>query len=256
MSSLTIANLTKTYAGPNASQHVVFDNFSLEIKCDTIVAVVGANGCGKTTLLNCVAGLAQYEQGNIKIDGRDSRDANIGFVFQNYRESLLPWLKNIDNIACVLDQPTASKLEKCDYIKHWASERDIVLPWESYPYQCSGGQQQLLALAREFINQPKLLLMDEPFAALDYEKRLAWRQQIETLWAKYPTTIILVSHDIEEAVYLADEVIVLGSQPAKIFSRHTIDIPRPRAPAMLQSESFFQHHRAVLQSFLQATSII
>ena len=256
MSSLTITNLTKTYVGANTPRHVVFDNFSLEIKRDTIVAVVGANGCGKTTLLNCVAGLTRYEHGNIEIDGRNSCDANTGFVFQNYRESLLPWLKNINNIACVLDQPTASKLEKCNYIKHWASERNIVLPWESYPYQCSGGQQQLLALAREFINQPKLLLMDEPFAALDYEKRLAWRQQIETLWARHPTTVILVSHDIEEAVYLADEVIVFGSQPARIFSRHTIDIPRPRAPAMLQGELFFQHHRVVLQSFLQATSII
>ena len=168
----------------------------------------------------------------------------------------MPWLKNIDNVACVLEKPTLSKLEKYKFIKHWAGERDIVLQWEQYPHQCSGGQQQLLALTREFINQPKLLLMDEPFAALYYEKRLAWRQQIEMLWKKNPTTIILVSHDIEEAVYLADEVIVLGGQPAKIFGRYAIDIPRHRTHALLQSEIFFQHHCIVLQSFLQAASLI
>ncbi len=256
MSSLTIANLTKTYSGPNTPEHVVFDNFSLYIKRDTIMAVVGANGCGKTTLLNSIAGLTQYEHGNIKIDDKNSQNKNIGFVFQNYRESLLPWLKNIDNVACVLEKLALSKSEKHNYIKHWADERNITLPWKSYPYQCSGGQQQLLALVREFINQPKLLLMDEPFTALDYEKRLAWRQQIEMLWEKNPTTVILVSHDIEEAVYLADEVIVLGNQPAKIFGRHVINIPRPRMPALLQSEIFFKHHRTVLQSFLQAASIL
>jgi len=203
-------------------------------------------------LLNCIAGLTQYEQGRIKINGCDC-DAGIGFVFQNYRESLLPWLKNIDNIACVLKKPGLSVLEKRDYIKHWASERDIVLPWEQYPYQCSGGQQQLLALVREFVNQPKLLLMDEPFAALDYEKRLAWRQQIEILLEKNPATVIFVSHDIEEAVYLADEVIVLGGQPTKIFGCHVIDIPRPRTHGLLQSEIFFKHHNTALQSFLQTT---
>ena len=116
MSSLTIANLTKTYTNSNMIKHVVFDNFSLELKQNTITAFVGANGSGKTTLLNCIAGLTQYEKGDIMIDSRKSRDANIGFVFQNYRESLLPWLKNIDNIACVIEQPNFSKLEKHNYI--------------------------------------------------------------------------------------------------------------------------------------------
>lgn len=252
MSSLIISGLNKTYISPNTAQRVVFDNFSLEIKHGSIVAIIGANGCGKTTLLNCIAGLVQYDKGGIKIDDKDDHD-NIGFIFQNYRETLLPWLKNIDNIACTFDQPNFSKSEKHNYIRHWADEHKIVLPWEAYPYQCSGGQQQLLALVREFINQPKLLLMDEPFTALDYEKRLAWRQRVETLWEKHPTTVILVSHDIEEAIYLADEVIVFGNQPTKIFGHHKIDIPRPRTPILLQSEKFFQYHRAVLQSFFQAT---
>ncbi len=256
MPAITITNLTKTYAHPNTTRQVVFDNFSLELTSDTIIAIIGANGCGKTTLLNCLAGLTPYEKGNIKINGKDNHNINIGFVFQNYRESLLPWLKNINNITCSLEQPISSKLKRCNYIKRWAKERNITLPWEAYPYQCSGGQQQILALAREFINQPKLLLMDEPFTALDYEKRLAWRQQLLTLWEKCPTTIIMVSHDIEEAIYLADEVIVLGNQPTKIFKRHLINLPRPRAPILLQSEIFSQYHRAVLQSFLQATSLI
>ena len=249
MQSLTITNLTKTYACSNATKHVVFHNFSLALTRGAITAFVGANGCGKTTLLNCIAGLTQYEKGNIRIDGQKNRDVNIGFVFQNYRESLLPWLKNIDNIACTLDQPSLSKLEKHNHIKHWADEHNITLPWTAYPYQCSGGQQQLLSIAREFINQPELLLMDEPFAALDYEKRLAWHEQVESLWEKDPTTVILISHDIEEAIYLADEVIVLGDQPTKIFGRHKINIPRPRRPVLLQSEIFFQYHRLVLQSF-------
>ena len=109
---------------------------------------------------------------------------------------------------------------------------------------------------REFINQPKLLLMDEPFGALDYEKRLAWRQQLEILWDKSSTTIVIVSHDIEEAIYLADEVIVLGGQPTRVVGHHNIDIPRPRMPTLLQDEKFSGLYRAVLQSFLQTISIV
>lgn len=257
MSLLTIVNLGKTYTRPKAARQVVFDNFSLEFKHGSIITVVGANGCGKTTLLNCIANLTTYERGEIKINGLDGSLATIGFVFQNYRESLLPWLKNIDNIACALKQPEmSSRFQQYNYIKSWAEEANIILPWNVYPYQCSGGQQQLLALAREFINQPEILLLDEPFAALDYEKRLVWRQQLETLWKKFPATIILVSHDLEEAIYLADEVIVLGDQPAKIFGRHLIDLPRPRTPALLQSEAFFQLHCAVLRSFMRAAAIL
>lgn len=252
MPDFTIDNLTKTYFDQDGFRQIVFADFSLKIKRNTILAIVGANGCGKTTLLNCLAGLVPYEKGVIEIDNQN----NIGFVFQNYRESLLPWLKNIDNIACFLKQPGLSKLEKHDYIKRWAGERNINLPWDAYPYQCSGGQQQLLVLVREFINQPKLLLLDEPFAALDYEKKLAWRQQLETLWERQPTTIILVSHDIEEAVYLADEVIVLGNQPTEILSHHTIDISHPRTLDLLQSETFFKHHRVVLRSFLKTISVV
>ncbi|KKQ27583.1 MAG: ABC-type nitrate/sulfonate/bicarbonate transport system, ATPase component [Candidatus Magasanikbacteria bacterium GW2011_GWC2_37_14] len=256
MPNLAITNLTKIYNAQSKNPQLVFDNFSLEIKSNIIVAVVGVNGCGKTTLLNCLADLIPFELGRIKIDDKDNQNTKIGFVFQNYRESLLPWLKNIDNVACTLEQSTLSKLEKHVYIKNWAVERNIVLPWGSYPYQCSGGQQQLLALVREFINQPKLLLMDEPFTALDYEKRLAWRQQLELLWQKCPTTIILVSHDIEEAIYLADEVIVLGNQPTKIFGHYTIDLPRPRVPVLLQSEKFSELYRKVSQSFLQTIPVL
>jgi len=255
MSTFAITNLNKTYVRPGAGHQVVFDNFSLNFSPGAITAIVGKNGCGKTTLLNCIAGLTPYESGIIHINKSNQASA-IGFVFQNYRESLLPWLKNIDNITCTLEQSNLSRRQKYDYIKHWASERNIVLPWEAYPYQCSGGQQQLVVLMRELINQPAVLLLDEPFAALDYEKRLAWRQQLTALWEKTPTTIILVSHDIEEAVYLADEVIVLGGSPTKIIGRHLIDIPRPRMPALLSSEVFFKSYRIVLQSFMQATTIL
>ncbi len=255
MSVLAISGLNKTYFRSDISKCIVFDNFSLEIECNNIVAIVGANGCGKTSLLGCIAGLVPYEKGSISIDGENCFD-NVGFVFQNYRESLLPWLKNIDNVACSLEQPTLSKSQKHDYIKRWAIDRNIILPWDAYPYQCSGGQQQLLVLVRELINQPKLLLMDEPFTALDYEKRLAWRLRLETLWKKKPTTVILVSHDVEEAIYLADEVIVIGNQPAKIISRHVIEIPHPRIPSLLQSEIFYKNYRAITQSFLQANPII
>jgi NitT/TauT family transport system ATP-binding protein len=256
MSSLTISYLTKTYTESNKNRHIVFDDFCLDINQNSIVAIVGANGCGKTTLLNCIAGLARYEKGQVKIGDEKKSNTSVGFVFQNYRESLLPWLKNIDNIACILKQTNYSLKQKRDYIKCWANDRKIVLPWDAYPYQCSGGQQQLLALIREFINNPKLLLMDEPFAALDYEKRLAWRQQLEILWDKSSTTIVIVSHDIEEAVYLADEVVVLGGQPTRVVGHHNIDMPRPRMPTLLQDEKFSGLYRVVLQSFLQTIAIV
>lgn len=256
MSLLTISNLNKKYTRPGAHEQTVFKGFSLDFPKNTVVAIVGPNGCGKTTLLNCIAGLTTYDSGIISV-GKKEKDADaIGFVFQNYRESLLPWLSNIDNIACVLERPDLTKLQKQLHIKQWATEHSITLPWDAYPYQCSGGQQQLAVLIRELINQPEILLMDEPFVALDYEKRLAWRQQLLALWEKTQTTIVLVSHDIEEAVYLADEVVVLGGQPTTIIGCHTIDLPRPRTPALLQDKAFFQFHRTVLQSFMQAAALL
>jgi NitT/TauT family transport system ATP-binding protein len=255
MPLLTVANLNKKYTRPGSHDQIIFDDFSLSLPENKIIVIVGPNGCGKTTLLNCIAGLTPSDGGTIRINKKDDATA-IGFVFQNYRESMLPWLSNIDNIACTLERPHFTKFQKQLYIKQWATAHNIVLPWDAYPYECSGGQQQLIVLVREFINQPAVLLMDEPFAALDYEKRLAWHQQLLALWEKSPTTIILVSHDIEEAIYLADEVIVLGNIPTKIIGHHHIDIPRPRTPTTLQDEAFFRLHRVVLQSFMRASAIL
>ena len=247
MPDLTIENVSKTFAGKN--ERLVFSQLSLTITLGTITALVGPNGSGKTTLLNCIAQLTDFEAGCISIDKQPLDSKNIGFVFQNYRESLFPWLTNIDNIACCFNKPSLPTAKKHTYIQWWANELGVQVPWNNHPYESSGGEQQMVVLLRELVNGPQLLLLDEPFAALDYEKRLAWHEQLLQLWEKTRTTVIIVSHDIEEAVYLADEVVVLGKNPTKISGRYHVPLPRPRTPHMLVGESFFKCRSLVLKNF-------
>jgi NitT/TauT family transport system ATP-binding protein len=249
MPYLEIEGLCKTYKLLDDHVQPVFENFSLTAESGKVIAIIGVNGSGKTTLLKCLAGLVGYERGKIKIADQNCERMSVGFVFQNYRGSLLPWLKNIDNVGCVIDKPGWSRQGKYHFIKSWAKECNIVLPWDCYPYQISGGQQQLLVLARELIDNPKLLLLDEPTASLDYEKKLLWRRQFEVLRKKNCTTTVVVSHDIEEAVYLADEIIILSGKPAKIFAHYQINFAHPRSPSLLQSEKFFEYSRIISQAF-------
>ncbi len=251
---ISINNLSKTYNNPDGDL-LSLDGVSLEVKNGEFVTIFGPNGSGKTTLFNIIAGLEKPSNGDIKIkdekgDDKNLEDVNVGFVFQNYNESMFPWLSVLDNVLFQLDCQKVDRkvsLEKAKYIL------SKVKLWEhknKYLYQLSGGMRQLVAISRAFVSEPDFLLMDEPCSALDYQTTKKVDLELLNLWQEKKLTTIVVSHDIDEAVFLADRVVVLFNRPGKVKSIVEVDLPRPRTIDMFQSEKFFEIRKKVLNAFI------
>jgi sulfonate transport system ATP-binding protein len=225
MNSLQIQNLHKSFyvAGREV---LVLDDINLDIYQGEFVSIVGHSGCGKSTILKIVAGLVEYSTGSALMNGKPIRgpDPERGMVFQDHR--LLPWLTVWENIAFGL---YGCKDKELDDIVAKHIELVSLKGFESaYPHQLSGGMAQRAAIARALAHNPALLLLDEPFGALDALTRIQLQQEILRIWGRKKTTMILVTHDIGEAVYLSDRVIVLSNRPARIQKEIRVDLPRPR----------------------------
>ncbi len=252
MAYLEIRNINKSYQESNKGELQVLKDINLDVRKGELVSFFGPNGCGKSTLLNIIAGLIDYDKGEINIDGKKSVQSKIGFVFQDYSDSLFPWLKNIDNIAFSLDSSFGSKQNKHKYIRDFVVEMGLSqLPLDKYPYQSSAGQRQLVVLVRELIYKPDVLLMDEPFVSLDYDRRISQQEYLLWSWEKTNTTIILVSHEIDEAIFLSDRLVLLSQRPAQILDVFNIALPRPRKIEMLGHEEFFKLKVPILQKFMK-----
>lgn len=250
MSYIEINEVLKSYKDHQGDMVPVLDGFDLNINKGEFISVFGPNGCGKSTLFNIIAGLIPYDSGTILIDDKKSEKSKIGFVFQNYSESLFPWLTNIDNIAFSLDSEPISRKQKKTFVSDFVKEIGLSgLPLDKYPYQCSAGQQQLIALLRELIYKPDVLLMDEPFVSLDYDRRLTQQDQLLSSWEKTNSTILFISHEIDEAIYLADRLILLSQRPCKIVASYEIKLPRPRTIDMLVSKEFYLLKEPILKTF-------
>jgi len=249
---IEIRDISKSYSDANDGDIQVLDSLSLDIRQGEFVALFGPNGCGKTTLLNIIAGLIDYDHGSISIDGKEPAESRIGFVFQNYIDSLFPWLKNVDNIGFSLDSSYGAKKRRRNYVEEFVREMGLgSLPLHKYPYQCSGGQQQLVALVRELIYKPEVLLMDEPFVSLDYDRRITQQQSLLKSWEKTNATILFISHELDEAIYLSDRLFLLSQRPAKIVATYEITLPRPRKIEMLGQEEFFKLKVPILRQFME-----
>lgn len=248
---LEIKNVSKTFSYPakGKSRLEVLNNFSLSVGKGEFLTFFGPNACGKTTLLNIVSGLISSDNGSVLIDGRLPSQAKIGFVFQNYQNSLLPWRTNIDNVALSLEIEGVSKKQRLENARNFLRKFKIDIPEDSYPYQLSGGQQQLLCIARALISDPDVLLMDEPFNQLDFQTRIGMNEKIQDIWMKTGKTIIFVSHDLDEAVLLADRVVLLTERPARIAKILENKLPRPRKTKVLQDEEFFKLKGKALEIF-------
>jgi len=232
---VTIRGLSKRF-----DKAVIYDRFDLDLPRGELISVFGPNGCGKSTLINMIAGLTPPDAGEILFDGMHLEDIKFGYVFQNYREALFPWLRAFDNIAYPLKVPPAERKARTErLVAHLGIKLDLNL----YPYQMSGGQQQLLSIMRALIVEPEILFLDEPFSALDYEMTLFMREQLQRLFMETGTTTVLVSHDLEEAVYLADRVLLLSRHPARVADFPLVPSARPRTDATL-SEPEFVHTKA------------
>jgi NitT/TauT family transport system ATP-binding protein len=230
---VTIRGLTKRF-----DRATVYDRFDLDIPRGKLVSVFGPNGCGKSTLINMVAGLIPPDAGEILFDGKPLRAIKFGYVFQNYREALFPWLRSIDNIEYPLKLMKLPKAERRKRSERLVEHLGVKIDLNRYPYELSGGQQQLVSIMRALVVEPEILFLDEPFSALDYEMTLFMRSQLQRIFIETGTTTVLVSHDLEEAVYLADRVLLLSRGPAQIADFVTFDAPRPRTDATLSDGHF------------------
>jgi len=241
---VTIRGLSKRF-----DNTVIYDNFDLDIPRGELISVFGPNGCGKSTLINIVAGLIAPDAGQILFDGMRLDEIKFGYVFQNYREALFPWLRAFDNVAYPLKMMQVAPGERRARTERLVAHLGIKLDLNLYPYQMSGGQQQLVSIMRALIVEPEILFLDEPFSALDYEMTLFMREQLQRIFMETGTTTVLVSHDLEEAVFLADRVLLLSRHPARVADFTVVAAARPRTDATLSEPEFVRTKAHCLEVF-------
>jgi NitT/TauT family transport system ATP-binding protein len=227
---LEILGLSKTFGeGPRATRAIAELTFSVQE--GELVSVVGPSGCGKTTMLRCVAGLLAPSGGEVRLRGRTvkSPPPEMAFVFQDYSRSLMPWLSVRDNVELPLRHKKAlSPHERRSLVENAVSSVGLGRFLDRYPWQLSGGMQQRVAIARALAYQPEVLLMDEPFASVDAQARADLEDLVLQVQRTYGVTILFVTHDIDEAVYLSDRVIVLTRPPTTVQETVSVRLPRPR----------------------------
>lgn len=217
------------------------------------VAILGRSGGGKSTLLRCIAGLMEPSEGSILINGDPVRGApkETVYVFQEYSRSLFPWRRLLGNVVYPIES-TVSK----DVARNRALEMIEIVGLAGFaghfPWELSGGMQQRAAIARALITEPKFLLMDEPFGALDAQTRIQLEDTLLRIWTQAPRSVLFVTHDIEEAIYLSDRVLVLGAQPGRVVADVTIDLPRPRNHIETKEDRRFAEYRRYLFGLILA----
>jgi len=236
-------------SGRQAKTTEVLRDFSLSVSKGEFVTFFGPNACGKSTLLSIVAGLVPQDSGTVCIGGLEPRTARIGFVFQHNQTSLLPWRTNLDNVALPLELAHVSRTDRRKKASEFLQQLDVQIPADGYPYQLSGGQQQLLCIARALIADPDVLLMDEPFNQLDFQTRVAMNEKLQDIWMRTGKTTLFVSHDLDEALLLADRAVILSKRPAAIAATIENRLPRPRSRALLLDEGFFRLKKKALGVF-------
>jgi NitT/TauT family transport system ATP-binding protein len=220
---------------------------SLSVGEREFVSIVGPTGCGKSTLLNLAAGLLRPAGGRVLILGQplDGLNASAGYLFQ--QDALMPWKSAIDNVAIALEVGRVPRAEALAEAARWLARLGLGRFADRYPHQLSGGQKKRVGLAQVLVRKPRILLMDEPFGPLDAQTRQIMGGLLLDLWAMDPQAVLFVTHDLEEAIALADRVVIMSAGPeARIIGDHAIDLPRPRDTGDIRLNArFHQIHQAI-----------
>lgn len=241
---LEVRNLGKTFHSAKGATQAL-DDISFRVHRREIMGVIGASGCGKSTLIRILAGLESPTAGEVLLEGEPVRGPgpDRGMVFQSY--TLFPWLTVKKNVMFGLEQtghgPTAAESEA----RQWIDLIGLAKFEDAYPHELSGGMKQRVAIARALANRPKILLMDEPFGALDAQTRCRMQGYLLEIWRNIDVTILFITHDLDEAVYLADRILVLKSNPGRIEELIEVPVPRPRDPAQFVSPEFLACRRRI-----------
>lgn len=238
-SKLVVQNLRKSFRSQRTESSLqIFDGISFAVRPSEFISLVGPSGCGKTTFLRILDGLIPHDEGDILLDGVNviHPGPDKGFVFQD--SSLLPWRTVIDNIILGLELQGISKRDALKKAREYIALVGLAGFEHHYPREISGGMQQRVNLARALIVDPQVLLMDEPFASLDAQTREIMQAELLKMWSQTKKTVIFVTHQIEEAIYLADRVIVFSARPTKIREIVDVKIPRPRSLKIKRSQQF------------------
>ena len=225
--SIEIKNINKSFDGRGKNLSVL-EEISLTIDDGELVCLLGPSGCGKTTLLRLIAGLDQPTSGEIIANGElvEKPSGDRAVIFQQY--SLFPWLTVIQNVTFGLEISGGSKEENIRAAERYLKSVGLLEFKDSYPHELSGGMKQRVAIIRSLLNHSPILLMDEPFSALDMQNRHKLQEQLIGVWKRFENTIVFVTHDVDEAVYLADKIVLLDKNPGKIAEIISVDLERPR----------------------------
>jgi NitT/TauT family transport system ATP-binding protein len=240
--SLEVADLGRTFQSEQG-RVVALDRISFKAHKREFVCLIGASGCGKSTLIRILAGLDSPTSGAVLLDGHEVRGpgSDRGMVFQGY--TLFPWRTVLDNVTFGLEVGGMSSLQAKQQAREWIELVGLARFAGAYPHQLSGGMKQRVAIARALANHPRILLMDEPFGALDAQTRAQMQSYLLQIWRQVDITILFVTHDLDEAIYLADRIVVLGPNPGRVLEIIEVPVPRPREVSQDLSEPFLATKR-------------
>jgi len=253
---LEARDVRHTYGAGTREEHVALGGISFSVDQGEFVSIVGPSGCGKTTLMRCVSGLMKPTSGTISMKGEviSAVPADLTLVFQDYSRSLYPWLRVAANVDFPLKDAGLARPEREERVAQALADVGLTGHETKYPRQLSGGMQQRVAIARALAYRPAMLLMDEPYASVDAQTRASLEDMLLDVWERRNKTVLFVTHDIDESVYLADRVLVLSNGPSRVIADIAVDIARPRDQIDTKATPEFVELRAEVARLIRDAS--
>ena len=244
---LRIEDVRLEYTTRQGKTVLAIDDISIDVPDNQFAVIVGPSGCGKSSLLYLVAGLNEPTSGRILLGNEevDGPGPDRGMVFQSY--TLFPWLTVRENVEFGLKRRKVPQAERDEIVNRYLNETGLAAFHDAYPKQLSGGMMQRVAIARALANDPKILLMDEPFGALDSQTRNSMQKLLLRVWEQHKKTVLFVTHDIDEAILLGDRIYVMTARPGRLKEEVVVDIPRPRSLDMVMDPEFIAVKRKILE---------